>query len=318
MSSKLKAEIPVTVALLFVCALLEPILLYFISLLLFGLPHVLTELAFVRHRYRRRGGRMFWCAIAVLLMLEAALRLGGAASGLSAAALGALELLLLACLLASVLLVSAAGCAGVRARLCAVLLVGGIGLLLHHGEILAALTVFALLHNFTPLALVADLARDDPRARSHARCMGLVFCLPLLAGLIAWLWPPGPALHSGFMAERFMAQISGDWLDGRARMAVLTAAALAQCLHYHAVIRWLPALVSSKAQPLFSGRLKAIIGLTGIALSILFVLDYGNARWLYGAAAGVHAWLEWPLLVLILAGWRGEREVTLAGSGQPG
>lgn len=303
--NKLKLEIPVIVTLLFAGALIEPVLLYFVSLLLFGLPHVLTELAFVRHRYRHRGGPLFWRAIAALLLLEAALRLGGAASGLSSAALGALELLLLSGLLFSVLLVSGAS---LQARLGAVLLAGGIGLLLHKGEILLALTVFALLHNFTPLAFVLDLARDDPRARTHARWMALVFCLPLLAGFIAWLWPPEWMLHSAFMEQRFLAQISGDWLDARTRIAVLAAAALAQCLHYLAVIRWLPALASSAAQPLLSARSKAAIAAAGIALSLLFLLDYGNARWLYGAAAGVHAWLEWPLLVLILAGWRGARE----------
>jgi hypothetical protein len=212
-------------------------------------------------------------------------------------------------LLASVWLVSGAS---LRARLGAVLLAGGIGLLLQHGEILLALTLFALLHNFTPLAFVLDLARDDPHARPHARWMALVFCLPLLAGFIAWQWPPAWMLHSSFMEERFLAQISGDWLDARARIAVLAAAALAQCLHYLAVIRWLPVLASSPAQPLLSGRATAFIALAGVALSLLFVLDYGHARWLYGAAAGVHAWLEWPLLVLILAGWRGAQEMTQA------
>lgn len=302
---KLKFELAAIVALLFAGALVEPVLLYFISLLLFGLPHVLTELAFVRRRFHWRGGRLFWRVLAALLVLEAALRLGGAASGLSSATLGMLELLLLSGLLASVLLVSGAGLA---ARLGAVLLAGGIGLLLHRGEILLALTVFALLHNFTPLAFVLDLAREEPRARLHARWMALVFCLPLLAGFLAWLWPPHWIWHSAFMEERFLAQISGDWLDTRTRIAVLAAAALAQCLHYLAVIRWLPALASSPARPLLSIRGKAAIAVAGIALSILFLLDYGNARWLYGAAAGVHAWLEWPLLVLIIAGWRGTQE----------
>lgn len=313
-TSRLKissTELTLAALTLLAVALIEPVLLYFISLLLFGLPHVLTELAFVRRRFRPRAGKLFWYAVACLIFLEAALRLGGKLTGLSNADLGMLELLVLAGLIASVLLLSRAEGQTAWARLLAVVFAGGIGMLLYRGEILSALMLLALLHNFTPLAFVTDLAREDTRLQSHTRTMWLVFVLPLLAGLTAWYWQPAvwmPGWHSDFMAKRFMAQISGDWFNLRLQIAILTAAALAQCLHYYAVIRWLPALLPAGTNDWLPTRWIYTILSASFALSLLFVLDYKNARWLYGAAAGVHAWLEWPLLVLIVSGWRVKSE----------
>ena len=159
----------------------------------------------------------------------------------------------------------------------------------------------------TLLAFVTDLAREDARLRPQARTMWLVFTLPALAGCCAWTWQTASWTlnwHSDFMAERFMAQVAGDWFDARLQSAILTAAALAQCLHYYAVIRWLPTLLPARPGACLPRRWVYVIVLASLALSVLFVLDYQNARWLYGAAAGVHAWLEWPLLVLIVSGWR--------------
>ena len=48
-----------------------------------------------------------------------------------------------------------------------------------------------------------------------------------------------------------------------------------------------------------------LVWLTVIAASVLMVyfwIDYGRARQLYGIAAGFHAWLEWPILWMVLIG----------------
>ena len=37
-----------------------------------------------------------------------------------------------------------------------------------------------------------------------------------------------------------------------------------------------------------------------LLLSLYFIYDFTQARQLYAVAAGIHAWLEWPLIALLL------------------
>jgi hypothetical protein len=50
------------------------------------------------------------------------------------------------------------------------------------------------------------------------------------------------------------------------------------------------------------GRLIAAIAAAGLALALLFVLDYRLARQIYALAALVHSWIEIPILLLAWGG----------------
>mgnify|MGYP006274696433 CR=1 FL=1 len=85
--------------------------------------------------------------------------------------------------------------------------------------------------------------------------------------------------------------------------ALLSAVALAQVLHYYCVIRLLPAAEARRSgrAMLSPGACAAALAATA-ALAAYFWADPAAARGLYAVAAGAHAWLEWPVLLMAWLG----------------
>ncbi|KVT51495.1 hypothetical protein WK53_08620 [Burkholderia ubonensis] len=288
------------VALATVLAVLAPGPLYVCALAVFGLPHVIWELGFLRSRYFARWPVGWWGVLILVLLVHAALRALAWMGKVSSEAQQVLDLLALAALMLAV--AAAPKGVGWPVRLVALLSSASVWAALEWGRIGDVLLVLALLHNFTPMVFAWDMAREDQRYQSQAQVAGLVFMLPLgvvaLGAVGGW---PAPLIGLGL-----------GWLDGQVpglsgaaggtlRAALLSAAVLAQCLHYYYVLRVLP-----RAEGQRTGHapvpywLRAGTVLLTAGLAVYFVQRFGGARQLYGVAAGFHAWLEWPLLLFIL------------------
>ena len=141
-------------ALLVVLALWLPVPLYLASLALFGLPHVVWELGFLRSRYAARWPLRRWLGLSAILLVQAAAR-GATWSGHFPAASSQIIDLLTLLLLALIVVLAPKG-AGWRVRIVGLLLAGAMLYLLEQGEILTVLLLLAVAHNFTPLGLAWD------------------------------------------------------------------------------------------------------------------------------------------------------------------
>lgn len=267
----------------------QPLALYLVALACCGLPHVGWELAWLHQRGWLRLPRPLLLGLGAALLLQVAGRLGFALGRLDALAAVAADL-------ASLLILLGVGL-GLMCRpgrppalrllplLAAALPLAG--LLSPDPQLAVGLVILlSMAHNFTPLGLAAGL--DDPAARRHVRRL---FALPLALLLIPGSSPPPPPL----------APAELGWLHSQLPglpAGVFPALVLAQCLHYYAVLRLLPAGLPTWR----GGRWQWAVLLPCALLGLGFAWDFSASRRLYAVASGLHAWLEWPVLLALLAG----------------
>jgi len=301
----------VLLILLFPAAALVPLPLYLVALSLFGLPHVLWEL-----RWLQLAGQGVFSPRLVLALAAClgVLVLGRAGVLLNlpwaswAPWLDALALVL-------ALLVVLPRVPRPRRSLALLLMAGlGVCLVLRSLELLIALLMLlSVAHNLTPLALLRWRVPASSSMHVHWR---VLFCLPVLLLLLGGLGvsqslvPLGDTLP-GEAAWLVRQGVADHWLHG-----AMSALVMLQCLHYLAVLRWLPRTLpkslpsrlpvvtdkqhnASDASPLaWSGTaLWRAAVLSSVIMTLCFAVDFQESRLLYAVAAGVHAWLEWPLLL---------------------
>jgi hypothetical protein len=302
---KCKASHWLVPATLVLMACWQPLPLYLASLALFGLPHVIWEASFLRSRFAARWPLRWWLALWVILLVQACARMAvwlGAFGGDAAQILDLLALLLLGAMVAL-----APSRTGWTARIAGLLLAGAMLLLLDSGEFLTALLLLAVIHNFSPLAMVWDMRRDkaadDAAGRRLAWYVSFLFVLPLLLAGGLWAMPAIPDGLAGYGAL-LDTQLPANW-GGEHRAALLSAIVLSQCLHYYCVIVLLPqAQRRRSAQSLMSPRMRAMAIGAAVLMCGYYLHDYTGARNLYAVASGMHAWIEWPVLLLALLGAR--------------
>ncbi|WP_374511008.1 hypothetical protein [Niveibacterium sp.] len=277
-------------------ALWQPAALYLVALAVFGLPHVMWEMAWVWPLWRDRVPRLVWVGLLAALLLQAAARLGLWFGRIDAPTAAACDAATLALALLATLGLAPRLSAGRRLLFVAVALGLPIALLwlADTPQVLGVLAMLAIAHNFTPVALAPAHARIG--AWPARQVLLALFCAPLL--LFATLMLLGAPSASGPMRPAelgWLQQHAPQWVD-----AMLPALVWAQCLHYLTVIHLMPRAIGSawRGMPLRPFALGA-----GAALLAYFIADYPAARGLYAVAAGMHAWLEWPLILLALAGF---------------
>lgn len=293
-----------TVVGLTVLALFFPAELYLISLALFGLPHVICELNYLYQRYAGRWPWRWWLPIGLLLGCQAVVRTG-VWLGSHPPDVGQIADLATLMGLALVMAFAPMRVQGLS-RILGILMATTILWLLQQGAWLTALLLLSIAHNFTPLGFALDLAREDVRHQTMLRNFLAYFSLPVLVVLIGW--SGNDALDiSEYHFELLRNQIPIVWQTesaGRAG-AIMSAVALAQCLHYLAVIWWIPRAISTtRPKSLLTQKLGWLAALAVVLLLIYFWTDNSSAKQLYSIAAGFHAWLEWPVLIMQLLGQR--------------
>ncbi len=286
-----------------VAAVLFPLLTYSLSLATFGLAHALVELRVLDVRYRR-----------VLLRPELALVMAALGTILVVRILANLQWLdresvhtieLVAGCTAIAALVPRAVARGRRHAAVAMLgiVVLGIGLAISP---LGTLLVLAVLHNLAPWPLVAAVA--EPAMRRKLWRIGAVVyvAVPLviatgwpyawLAGLAA---PEATVLPTGPLFDH-MGAFAGPspLLSPEAALHIFAACAYLQCAHYVGVLLVLPshAPVAMRVPPRI---VITIVALAALGI-IVYATDFAAARSWYGTIAGVHAWAEFPAMLLVL------------------
>ncbi|MCE1184475.1 MAG: hypothetical protein LWW92_02555 [Rhodocyclales bacterium] len=268
----------------------QPLALYLVALACCGLPHVGWELAWLQQRGALRLPRGLGVGLGAALLLQMGGRLGFALGGLDALGAVAADLFSLLILLGLGLLLMRSHAA--RPALLALPLLAAAlplaALLSPDPQWAVGLVILlSVAHNFTPLGLAAGL--DSPDARRHVRRL---FLLPL--GLL--LIPGTPSATPGPLAPAELGWLEHHWAPLPA--GAFPALVLAQCLHYYAVLRLLPAGCAGWRGGSWQW---VVLGLSA-ALGLGFVWDFSASRRLYAVASGLHAWLEWPVLLALLAG----------------
>lgn len=283
------------VLLLLLTALWLPLPLYLAALAIFGLPHVIWEMGFIRSRYAGRWPRYWWLALWAVLLMQAGIRTAVWLGSYPAASSQIVDMLAL--LLLGLVVALAPTAAGWRVRVVGLLLAGIVLWLLEQGDILTALLLLAMAHNFTPLVMVWDMARDYPPARQLAWTISGLFVLPLLVAGSGWTGAVIPSGTASYV-PLLNGQLPQGW-GGSHHQSMLSAIVLAQCLHYYCVIYLLPRAEAQRvAQPVLSPFMRNYALAAAALLLGYFVSDYVVARKLYAVAAGIHAWLEWPVLLM--------------------
>jgi hypothetical protein len=288
-------------------AAMAPLAAYTVALAFFGLPHVLSELRYVDRRFGRRLPPALLAQIAALLCVIVAARacvvFGAAPASVGAPVeLGSGALLALLC---------ARG--GVARKAVALSVAGAIGGATMIAPFTTSVAV-AILHNFTPLGFLWQIAPRGARPRVMAAAAFGLLLLPLLAAMGAahWAFDAGPSpfdpLGAGPLAEHLGVYVPRPFLDGRAE-DFFTASVIAQGAHYLAVIVILPWMLG-RLDPGAAGLVRwprgvlfalFCAGVAGLALGGFFA-DFARARAYYGLFAAVHAWIEVPVLILALTG----------------
>ncbi len=286
---------------------LAPLATYATTLAVFGLPHVIAELAYIRARFGHWLGA-WWIGLVASLAVVPGARIAALTGFLDVDLARTLELLAGVAMIAVVAPIWWSS--GTRSSIAGL----GLSALLLGGLLwspLHALLAVAVLHNWTPLALVSEAA--GPALRTHVWTVGLLIFVgaPVLVGsgvvsagfeLIAVTPTEASPIGAGSLARNLGAYLPPEMHGWGSAANVFSAIVVAQCLHYAAVLLVLPRL---------GGRLQlrwvvATAGVTAVLL-LAYLIDFRAARALYGVAASLHAWVEVPILVLCMlpAGDRG-------------
>jgi hypothetical protein len=295
-------------------AVLFPLATYAVTLALFGLAHVAFEARYVDGRFgtRARISRPFLWAVIGLTGAVVSVRALFVAHALPPAWDAPLEVGILALLAAVAAPLVAKEAPVVAASAVALAVLLGACVLLAP---VPALTVFALVHNVTPIGFLAEAAPRHQRRRVALGGALLFLGVPALVAsgavhsvfhsLGAPLSEAAP-FSMGPLAQHLRVYVPAG-LGGPAAVQLFSAAVVAQVLHYVATIVVFPWLARRNGDDGHlvrwpTPRAFALgVGAASAVLLLGFFASFRDARALYGVPAALHAWIEIPLLTLAFA-----------------
>ncbi|MER7583476.1 hypothetical protein [Kitasatospora sp. NPDC097691] len=185
--------------------------------------------------------------------------------------------------------------------------------------------VLAHLHNVVPLLFLAEWSRRLPRGRWAFLAVqsGWVLLVPalLLSGLLDGLLSQRPG---GWTDRLAAAYTPPALLTPEAGLRFLAVFAFLQTMHYVVWVWFLPRYAPEAAER-FDARVPALRGGrawalgvgAGALLALLFAVDYAQGRSLYAALAGYHAYLEFPVLLMLVLGLGADRVADRPWAGGP-
>jgi hypothetical protein len=276
-----------------VLALWQPVALYLSVLAWLGLPHVLWEATWVSRAWLPSLPRTVWFGVAAALATQALTRSALAMDRIDAMTAANADLVSLALAVAAVLPLLRGASVGVwLARFLALIAIPALLVSTGTAGAIGVLVGLSIVHNFTPIGLVPSRWRFAGMRLQHL--LLALFAAPLLLFVIlALIEPPLP---SGTLPAE------ADWvaaLSPRLAAALLPALVWAQCLHYLSVLYLIPKAMG----PSWSGLpLRPLALAVCGSLTVCWMTEPVMARRLYAIAAGMHAWLEWPLILVAIAG----------------
>jgi hypothetical protein len=286
-------------AILALIAAAWPVATYTITLSLFGLAHVLSELRYVDERFGARIAGGLRGAIGLLLALVVVGRLLAMTGLVEKGDATAAELVWVA-LLAAVAVPVLWRTAGAATAFSGMLALG-----LLAGAAWSATHVFlalAVLHNLTPLGFFAERLEGPGRKEALAVAAFVMLGVPMLlaTGLPSAVIGMDLGSPWGGLSKHVGAFVHADFHEAWWAPNLFAAAAYGQCVHYVATIGILPRLGGGEGTLPWPSRTSWVLGLCGFALIGLagFWQDFGQTRQIYGVLAAVHAWIEVPVLLI--------------------
>lgn len=291
-------------------ALRAPLTTTAVALMIFGVLHNVLELRYIGGRFSALLERPLLQLLVALITGIVLVRLFGAAFGLGWTVRAEITL--------TYAILATAAWWGLRRHRWAVLSAG----VLLSGALLASLAwpsfhvvVITHLHNLVPLAFLWEFSRTFARRARRmflAVQLGWVVLVPalMLSGLLdRWMAGTAGTVRAFTAIPQVVAAGTtppGTW-GTTIGIRFLTVFAFLQLMHFIVWVFFLPRYAPA-ATAAFERRVPWLrgwrtwgLGLgAGAALLLLFLVDYGQGRTLYSALASYHAYLELPVLVVML------------------
>jgi hypothetical protein len=170
--------------------------------------------------------------------------------------------------------------------------------------------VLTHLHNVVPLVFLWEWSRALPgRARAAFRAVQCAWVLAVpalvLSGALDGLMGGG----SGWTARLSSAYTPPAWLHTGAGQRFVTVFAFMALMHYLVWVWFMPRYAPDataafeRRVPGAGGRWAWALGIGGTAaLALVFATDYDQGASLYAAVAACHAYLEFPVLLMLVLG----------------
>jgi len=284
-----------------------------IGLIGFGILHNVLELRYVLGRFGDLLSGSIGLLIAILVSGIAVTRLGGAYLGGWARPA---EILLGYAVLGAGTWI---GLSGLRRYAVLAVLLGAAAVSLSHPAY--HVVVLAHLHNLVPLVFLWEWSRRLPAlARRGFRSVQVAWVLVVPTLVVAGVFDrwvnPDPGAVRALVGEGAQVVSTVAWPQApESGMRWLVAFAFLQTMHY-VVWEWFLPRAAPEATAAFEARWpvassRRVWGL-GIGLAVLLgallLTDYGQGRTVYSGLASYHAYLEFPVLLVLLTRWRGLHE----------
>jgi hypothetical protein len=292
-----------------VASLVYPIATYLVTLSTFGVAHVLIELRYIDTQYfttlKRQFDPSFLFWLVNLLLGIASLHCLRILDwmpdslGLVLELCCGLGLVLLAIRVIWQQIGQGEGFGdGLRkgvAVAIAILLIVGI-----YQSPVTTLAILAIIHNLTPIGFIYHRLKGN---QSYwLSCLVVFGLLPFLIFNLRWL---GASWLSAEINSPYLATfIPPIWQQGQYAYPLFAAVTFCQCMHYAAVIGLFSQWTRSNSESLISWIRDRYFYLAIWAASALLFLAFQKSffttRAFYGVLASIHAWVEIPLLLVLL------------------
>ena len=279
-----------------------PLLTYTLTLACFGLAHVLTELRYVDYRFNQRLNIDLRKKIIIILLTIVNLRIFQIFGVLSSSISIPLELTCVIGLIAVVIPILKAKDCKLEILAIALSLTLFIGLIWIPTLIMLA---FAILHNITPVAFIAEKLRNITRKLALIACFLVFVLIPaiIISGYpdhflssLNLTAPSASIFQAGNLQLHLGAFIPQQLHGSTIAQNAFSAAVFLQCMHYAVVLFIFPNWVQSH-QKIFN----QFVIFFSTLIFIYFTQSFIEARKLYSIVAAIHAWVEFPILLLALA-----------------
>jgi len=254
-----------------------PLTSYVLSLSLFGLPHIYCELKYINDRFSDRFNQQFKIMVLSILCIICINSL------IALIHPDSFYLEISLCLI--LMLVVLSYCYAPSLVCLSFLLLLIVGIILN--PILVLFTM-AFLHNLTPWGFLKEL-----RANTHSIIVFIVF--PILVFMLSALFALdfnfySPTNASNYLSHYIPRQLQEiDWLK-----SLFASAVYLQLIHYDATIRVLPTFMQNRL------KLNWTLLVLFAGVFIAFMMNFTFSRAYYSIFATFHAWLEVPILLIML------------------
>ncbi len=301
-----------------------PLATYTLTLASFGLAHVFTELRYVNYRFHPRLSIDLQRIIVILLLIIVNLRISELLGIVNSSISVPLELICVIALVAVVIPILKAKdwkLAILGILVCTILFAGVFWIPT------LMMLLLAVLHNMTPIGFIAERLRGRERKFALIACFIVFALIPsfIISGYpynflssLNLVAPSADILQAGNLQLHLGAFVPQQLHENAIAQNAFSAAVFLQCMHYAVVLGVLPNWQKNKIfnfgnnflvwnrQNIFE---KVVIFLSTL-IFIYFTQSFTDARKLYSIAAAIHAWLEFPILLLALA-IPAEEEITI-------